>query len=136
MTVIKNGKQEFDVKGDVHYEKEVFFDNFNSTTATTQNQNIFGSTFSETYIRHLTKSGLVFNELGTISPAWSQTITSATQPNAFSAHVQGSLVFPVYKGLGFNIGAVDDFINNAPLGSKQNSTQFTLGITYVIKPKY
>ena len=45
------------------------------------------------------------------------------------------MVFPVYKGLGFNVGAVDDYLNNAPVGSKQNSTQFTTGITYTIKPK-
>ena len=136
MTVIKNAKEEFDFKGDVHYEKEDFFDNSNSTTATTDNQNIFGSTFSETYVQHLNKKGLVLNELGTVSPAWSQSNTSATQPNAFSSHVQANLVFPVYKGFAFNVGATDDFINNAPAGSKQNSSQFTMGITYTIKPKY
>jgi hypothetical protein len=136
ITLIKNAKQEVDFKGDIHYEKEVFFNNSNSLTATTQNQNILGSTFSETYVQRLNKKGLVFNEFGSVSPSWSQSNTSSTQPNAFSAHVQGSLLFPVYKGFAFNVGAVDDFINNAPTGSKKNSTQFTMGITYAIKPKY
>jgi hypothetical protein len=135
ITLIKNAKQQLDFKGDVHYEKEVFFDNFNSTIATLQNQNIFGSTFSDTYVRHLTKRGLVFNEFSSVSPAWSQSNNSPTQPNAYSAHANANFVFPVYKGFAFNIGAVDDYINNAPLGSKKNSTQYTTGITYTIKPR-
>jgi hypothetical protein len=135
ITLIKNSKQQVDFKGDVHYEKEVFFDNFNSLIATAQNQNIFGSTFSENLVRHLNKKGLVFNEFGSYSPAWSQSNSSPTQPNAFSAHANASFIFPVYKGFAFNLGAVDDFINNAPLGSKKNSTQYTTGITYTIKPR-
>ena len=135
MTLIKSAKQQVDFKGDVHYEKETFFDNFNSLTATTQNQNLFGSTFTETWVRHLNKKGLLFNEFGSVSPSWHQSNSSPTQPNAFSAHVNGSLIFPVYKGFAFNIGAVDDFINNAPAGSKQNSQQYTTGITYTIKPR-
>jgi hypothetical protein len=135
ITLLKSARQEVDFKGDVHYEKEAFFDNVNSTTATTQDQNIFGSTFSENYTRHLTKRNIVLNEFGSVSPAWSQSVSSATQPNAFSAHVNASLVFPVYKGFAFNVGGVEDFINNAPLGSKRNSTQFTTGITYTIKPR-
>jgi hypothetical protein len=86
-------------------------------------------------MRHLTKKGPLLNEFGSISPAWSQSVSSATQPNAFSAHINGALVFPVYKGFAFNVGAVEDFINNAPLGSNQNSSQFTTGITYAIKPR-
>ena len=135
ITLIRTATQELDFKGDVHYEKEVFFDNSNSTTAITQNQNIFGSTFSENFMRHLTRKGPTLTEFGSVSPAWSQSNDSPTQPNAFSAHVNASLVFPVYKGFAFNVGAVEDYINNAPLGSNTNSTQFTTGITYAIKPK-
>jgi hypothetical protein len=75
------------------------------------------------------------NEFGSVSPAWEQSNTSATQPNAFSAHTNASLVFPVYKGLAFNVGFVEDYINNAPVGSRPNSTQYTTGITYTIKPR-
>jgi hypothetical protein len=135
ITLLKSPTQQLDFKGDVHYEKEQFFDNSNSTMATLQNQNIFGSTFSDTYVRHVTKKGLVFNQFGSVSPAWSQSNSSATQPNAFSAHVNAAFVFPVYKGFAFNVGGVDDYINNAPLGSKKNSTQYTTGITYTIKPR-
>jgi hypothetical protein len=135
ITLIKSARQELDFKGDVHYEKEVFFNNSNSATATTDNQNLFGSTFTESLVRHLSKKGLVFNEFGSVSPSWSQSNTSSTQPNAFSAHLNLAFVFPVYKGFAFNIGGVDDYINNAPLGSKKNSTQYTTGITYTIKPR-
>ena len=89
--------------------------------------NLIGSTFSEKYLRYLPK-GLVLNEFGSISPAYNDL-------QAYSAHVNASLGFPVYKGLGFNIGGVDDYLNNAPLGSKKNSVQFTTNLTYTIKPR-
>jgi hypothetical protein len=121
VTIFKGNRRQLDAKADVHYQKESFFD-------PTQNQNLLGSTFSETYLERISKRGLVFTESGSISPAWNV-------PNAYSAHVQGNLVFPVYKGFAFNVGAVDDYLNNAPMGSNKNSSQFTTGITYVIRPR-
>ncbi len=135
VTAIRDGRQELDFKGDVHYEKQSFFDTVSGPTATLQDQNLFGSTFTENWLRHLSTKGLILTEFGSVSPAWHQTNSSAQQPNAYSAHVDGSLKFPVYKGFAFNVGAVDDFINNAPVGSKQNSTQFTTGITYTLRPR-
>ncbi len=127
ITLLKNARHELDFKGDIHYEKEVFFNSPANLTATTANANLVGSTFSETLSQNLLK-GFVLTEFGSVSPSWNQS-------NAYSAHINGNIVFPVYKGLGFNIGAVDDYLNNAPAGSKQNSTQFTTGITYTIKPR-
>jgi hypothetical protein len=121
MTVLKSAKQQLDIKADVHYEKQAFFD-------PSTNQNLIGSTFAETYLRHLPK-GITFNEFGSASPAWNNT-------DAYSAHVNGGFVFPVYKGLGFNVTFVDDYLNNAPVGSNKNSTQLNVGISYTIKPKY
>lgn len=120
ITLIKNAREQIDFKADAHYQKESFVD-------PTQNANLFGSTFSETWFRHLPR-GLVFNEFGSISPSWNNT-------NDYSAHVNASLVFPVYRSIGFNIGAVDDYLNNAPVGFKRNSTQLTTGINYTIKPR-
>ena len=120
ITLVKNALQELDVKGDLHYEKESFID-------PTQNQNLVGSTFSENYLRHLPK-GILFNEFGSVSPSWNV-------ESAYSAHTNANIVFPVYKGFGFDVGGVDDYLNNAPLGSKKNSVQFTTGITYTIKPR-
>ena len=127
ITLLKNARHELDFKGDIHYEKEVFFNSPANLTATSSNANLVGSTFTENFAQHLLK-GFLVTEFGSVSPSWNQS-------NAYSAHINGNLVFPVFKGLGFNIGAVDDFLNNAPLGSKQNSTQFTSGITYTVKPR-
>lgn len=134
VTLLKNAHRELDLKADAHYEKQVYFNTLLNATATAQNQNLFGSTFSEKYLRFL-RYGLVFNEFGSISPSWYQSNMSATQPNAYSAHVNASLGFPIYKGLGFNLGAVDDYQNNAPAGSKRNTSQFTTNLTYTIKPR-
>jgi hypothetical protein len=127
ITLIKNAKRELDFKADIHYEKEVFFDSSTNTTATSSNANLVGSTFTENYTSNLYK-GITLTELGSVSPAWNQ-------PSAYSAHINGALTFPVFKGLGFTLGAVDDYINNAPAGSKRNSSQYTSGITYTIKPR-
>lgn len=120
VTVINNAHQQLDVKGDAHYEKESFFD-------ATRNLNLFGSTFSERYLRHLVR-GILLNEFASISPAW-------TRSNAYSAHANADMTFPVYKSLGFTLGAVDDYLNNAPPGSKKNSVQFLTGLTFTIKPR-
>ena len=127
ITVLKNAHRTLDFKGDAHYEKQAFFLPVGATAAT-PNDTLFGSTFSEKYLVYLAK-GLVFNEFGSISPAWNQ-------PSAYSAHVNATLGFPVYKGLGFNIGAIDDYLNNAPIGSNKNSVQYTTNLTYTIKPRY
>jgi hypothetical protein len=118
--VLKTAKQQLDVKVDLHYEKQAFFD-----PATTDN--IIGSTFSEAYVRNLPKK-IVFTELASYTPAWNEL-------SAYSAHINGSLGFPVYKGLGFSIAAIDDYLNDAPVGSNRNSSQFNLNLTYTIKPK-
>lgn len=121
ISVVHSVKREFDLKGDVHYEKEAF------VPGTNPSLNLFGSTFSEKLVQTLPRK-LVLNEFGSISPAWNDL-------SAYSAHVNVNLGFPVYKGLGFSLGAVDDYLNNAPFGSKRNSTQFLTGLTYTIQPR-
>lgn len=120
ITVFNNARQELDAKADVHYEKQAFFDS-------TRNLNLFGSTFSERYLRHLVR-GILLNEFASISPAWNNS-------SAYSGHANAELTFPVYKSVGFTLGAVDDYLNNAPPGSKKNSTEFLTGLTFTIKPR-
>ena len=127
MTVIKSAAQELDVKADVHYLEETFFVSAANPMLPGPNVNVVASTFSETYLRKLPK-GLVLNQAGSVSPSW-------TNEYDFSAHFNASLGFPLFKGLGFNVTAVDDFLNNAPAGTNQNSSQFTTGISYAIKPR-
>ena len=114
-TVLKNAVQEFDVRADVHYEKQQFF-----TPAS--NLNLLGSTFGETYVRTLPRA-IVFNEFGAVSLAWNDT-------NAYSARFGGNLVFPVYRGFCLQCRCYGRLPEQRSGGFKQNSVTFTSGITY------
>ena len=120
VNIVKNARQQLDLKGSLQYEKQSFFD-------PTVTDNIIGAIFSESYLRNLPKK-IVFTEFGSISPAFNT-------PNAYSAHANASIGFPVYKGFGFSVSGIDDYLNDAPAGSKRNSTQFTTNLTYTIKPR-
>lgn len=125
-TVIKEPKQQLDVKADVHYEHQAFSaDPFLVPAAPPPpSTNLVGSSFGESYLRKL-PGGLVFNEAGVLS-------ASFNVANAYSSNVSAGLVFPVYKRLSFNLGAVDGYLNNPPAGFKNNSFQFTAGIGYTL----
>ncbi len=118
LTVVKTEAQGFDVKGDVHYERQSFF-------LPPTNLSLFGSTFAENYRRTLPR-GMLLTEFGSVSPAWNNT-------NAYSARLGAGLVFPVYRGFAFNLGVTDDYLNNAPPSFKKNSVTFTSGIAYTFK---
>ena len=126
-TVIKEPKQELDIKFDVHYEKQTYFvtPNILPIPPLTPSKNLIGMDFGDTYMLKL-PHGLVFNEGATITPAFNQT-------NAWSAVGTTGLVFPVYKQFSFSVGALDDFLNDPAIGSKKNSFQFTAGVTYTLK---
>ena len=124
-TVIKTAKQELDVKFDIHYEKQKFFLLANTPPPVSPSKSLVGASFGDTYMRKLPK-GLVFNQGATITPAFNQS-------NAYSAVATAGLLFPVYKRLGFSVGALDDFLNDPAAGSKKNSFQFTAGVTYTLK---
>jgi hypothetical protein len=126
-SVIKEKLQTFDVKGDIHYQRQEFYPAADFPSG--QTLNLIGATIGELYMRKLPK-GLVFNEAGTILPAFN---TPAGQPSAWSAQIIAGLLFPVYKNLGFTLGSQDNFVNNPPFGYKKNTFQFTAGLTYTIK---
>lgn len=123
-TVIKSPVQEFDVKASMDYIRQQFAVSANSAFPS-QDQNLIGSMFGEDYMRKLVH-GIVFTEAGSYNPAWNNT-------NAYSATGQAGLSFPVYKGFGFSVGALDTFLNNPPFGFKKNSVQFTTALSYAIK---
>jgi hypothetical protein len=125
-TVIKTAKQELDLKADIHFERQTYFvTDVVPPPAPTPSKNLVGADFGDIYMRKLAK-GLVLNETATITPAFNNT-------NAYSAIASTNLVFPVYKRLGFNVGALDDFLNDPANGSKKNSFQFTAGVNYTLK---
>jgi hypothetical protein len=118
LTVIKTPVQEFDVKADVHYERQ----NFQPPTV---NTDLIGSSFTELY-RHNLPAKIIFTENGTFIPAWNNF-------NDYSAIASAGLQLPTYKRLSLNINVLDNFLNNPAIGFKKNSLQFVTGILYTLK---
>jgi hypothetical protein len=117
-TVIKTPVQQFDVKADVHYERQNF-------QPPTPNNNLVGSSFTELYHRNL-PAKIIFTESGTFIPAWNDF-------NAYSAIFQAGLQLPTYKRLSLNLNLLDNYLNEPAFGYKSNSLQFITGILYNLK---
>jgi len=128
-TVVKAPKQEFDLKGTLQYEEQQFVPGSGSV-----NQNLIGSTFAASYELHLKLLG--FTQALSFIPAYNH-------PSAYSASETDTFIFPAYKNLGFSLGTVDTYLNDAPFigtsttpPTRPNSFQFTMGLSYAIKSKY
>ena len=122
-TVIKQPKQELDLKADVHYTRETFY-------PPAVNENLIGSAFADNYLLLLPHS-LLFTQFATVSPAFNNL-------NATAASAGVNLAAPLYKRFSLSASAVDNFINNpgfiSPgIPSKKNSFQFTTGLTYTLR---
>jgi hypothetical protein len=117
-TPIMNARQRLDLKADVHYEKQGFFNSAG-------NVNLIGSTFTESYRLNLPHS-IVFTELGDVIPSWND-------PNAYSANVTAGLALPIFSRFAANLNATDNFINNPSPGYQKSSFQFVTGISYTLK---
>ena len=125
-TVLKQPKQEFDIKATAQYEKQDFI---NATDGT--NQNLVGSTFAGTYVLHLFR-GLLFNQQVAYLPAYNNV-------RAYSATESNTLAIPFYKSLSFSLGTQDSYLNDPPPAvppTLRNSFQFIFGATYNFKSKY
>ena len=121
-TPVKTPKQQLDVKADVHYEMQHF--DTSTGVATTPDQKLVGSTFSEAFRRALPRK-LVLTETANILPAWNNL-------NAYSANATVALVLPVFKRLGLQISSTDNYLNDPPAFFQKNSYQFVTGITYTL----
>jgi Protein of unknown function, DUF481 len=117
-TVIQTPVQEFDVKADVHYERQ----NFQPPTPST---NLVGSSFTELYHRNL-PAKIIFTESGTFIPAWNNS-------NAYSAIFGAGLQLPTYKRFSLNVNVLDNYLNQPAIGFKSNSLQFVTGVLYTLK---
>ena len=126
-SVIRKKNRTLDVKGDIHYQRQEFYPASDFPSGETLN--LIGASIGELFMQKLPK-GLVFNEAGTVLPAFN---TPSGQPSAWSAQIIAGLLFPVYKNLGFTLGSQDNFVNNPPFGYKKNTFQFTAGLTYSFK---
>ncbi len=124
--LIKTPRQELDLKGDIHYERQ----NYGFTPGIvpptiTPSKSLIGADIGDTYKAKLAH-GILFNQALVVTPAFNT-------PSAYSALATAGLTFPVYKRLGFNLLALDDFLNDPAFGSKKNSFQFSAGLTYTLK---
>jgi hypothetical protein len=117
-TVVKQPKQQLDVKGDIHYLQQAF-----QTPAS--NQNLVGSTLAEVYVRKLPRK-MIFNETGSVLPAWNYL-------QAYAANVSGTFLLPVFKRFSFSVAATDNFLNDPAAYYRKNSFVFTTGLTYALK---
>jgi hypothetical protein len=113
--VLKGVNEELDFKASMDYIDQRF-------QIASLNQQLFGSSFSETYTKTFTHK-ILFNEEAGITPAWNNT-------SAYSAFASAALTFPVYHHFGLTIGALDNFLNNPPPTFRKNSFQLTIGATY------
>lgn len=112
--VLKDASQEFDVRVSMNYIHQQFEEG--------PSKSLIGSVFGETYTRKFAH-GILWNEQGSFIPSWNDT-------SAYTAIVSTGLTFPVYHRFGLTIGALDNFLNDPPVGFKKNSFQLTVGATY------
>lgn len=124
-TILKKPKQTLDLKAIAQYERQSFFN------TATNNENLIAATIAANYTTTLLK-GIAFNQQLAYVPAFND-------PRAYSANETDTLTFPGYKNLGFTVGTLDSYLNDAPVTeppTKRNSFQFNMGITYTLKSKY
>jgi Protein of unknown function, DUF481 len=126
-TAIKRPKQQADLKATVQYESQQFISGASGT-----NQSLIGSTFAVNYDLHL--NFVNFAQAMSIIPAYNNS-------RAYSATESNTFAFPVraIKDFSFSVGTLDSYLNDPPVSlppTKRNSFQFTLGLTYAIKPRY
>ena len=117
VTVLKRANQQLDLKGSVDYVRQSF-------TEASNNKNLIGAQFSDTYFYKL-PHGILFNQALTVTP--SLNITSA-----WSAIGSAGLVFPAYKRLSVTLAVLDGYLHDPPNGFRKNSFQSTAGIVYTI----
>jgi len=117
-TLIKTPVQEFDLKADIHYERQ----NFEPPTA---DKDLVGSSFTEAY-RRILPLKMIFTESGSFITAWNDT-------NAYSALFAAGLQVPTYKRFSLNVNLIDSYLHEPAFGFKNNSLQFVTGIAYTLK---
>jgi len=123
-TVIQTPIQQFDVKGDLHYERQNFIQ-YAPPLISSPNQNLIGSTFAEAYKRIL-PGKILFTESGTYIQSWNNT-------EAWSAIGAFGLALPVYHRFSLSVNFLDNYLNNPAFGYKKNSLQFITGVTYTLR---
>lgn len=116
-TVIKRANQEFDLKGELTFVNQQFFD-------AASDQKLLGSIFSESYHRTFRKK-IALTEQISLDPAWTNLRDGTANGNV-------SLSVPVIKRISFTLTTADQYLNDPSPGFKKNSYQFATGLTYTV----
>ncbi len=117
--MIQTPKQQFDVKADVHYERQ----NFHASNRKHRLGRL--KLYRAVYRRNL-PAKIIFTESGTFIPSWNDF-------SAYSAIFGAGLQLPTYKRFSLNINVLDNYLNNPAIGFKNNSLQFVTGVLYTLK---
>ena len=117
-TPFNTAVHQLDLKVDAHYEKQKFFNDIGD-------QNLIGSTFSESYRRVLPLKVTVLQNLALL-PAWNNL-------NAYSGNGSVTMLAPVLRRLAVNVTAADSFLNNPAPGYQKNSFTLSTGLTYSLR---
>jgi hypothetical protein len=125
-TPIQDAKQELDLRGDIHYEKQSFIQPLPQIPPLigTPDKNLIGATISENYLRHL-PGKLLLTEAASFLPAFNDS-------QAYSANGMVGLALPVYHRFSVNFTTSDTYLNEPAVGFKKNSYQFVTGVTYTL----
>jgi hypothetical protein len=123
-TAIQDAKQELDLRGDIHYEKQSFIQPLPQIPPLlgTPDKNLIGATISENYLRHL-PGKLLLTEAVSFLPAFND-------PQAYSANGMIGLALPVFHRLAVNLSTTDTYLNEPAAGFRKNSYQFITGVSY------
>ena len=123
-TILRNPKNELDLKAEMQYEQQQFYNGASSMLGT-PTLNLATAAVTET-LKQRFEHGMVLNEYMTLTPAFNVT-------QAYSAVANAMLTFPLYKRINFSLTSTDNYIGNPPQGYQRNTFQFTAGATYVLK---
>ena len=125
-TVVQDAKQEFDLRGDIHYLRQTFIQPFPQIPPLvgTPDKDLIGATVSENYLRHL-PGKLLLTEAASFLPAFNDA-------QAYSANAMVGLALPVYHRFSVNFTTSDTYLNEPAIGFKKNSYQFVTGVTYTL----
>jgi hypothetical protein len=125
-TALQDAKQELDLRGDIHYERQVFIQPVPQVPPIvgTPDKDLIGATVGENYLRHL-PGKLLLTENANFLPAFNDS-------KAYSANGMIGLALPVYHRFSVNFTTSDTYLNEPAVGFKKNSYQFITGITYTL----
>jgi hypothetical protein len=123
-SLMKNPRNTLDVKADLQYEEQQFYNGLTSGLGT-PNENLVGAALNENWVRTFAHN-IKFNEYVTLSPTFNVV-------QAYSAVANANFLFPVYKKLNFSLSSTDNYLGDPPEGYLRNTFQFTAGVTYTVK---